>query len=249
MNNSTQTSSGKSSSAMIGLGVLGLILKRGKSSKRPAPAPEKLVSSAKTKFKLLHRRVYLVEEDKPDFSMRLFSDILKGRCWDCEDDESFTCESLVCSTCNLPCPCKECTKYKTRTNGLMITRQYPKDVRTKHFLQTTPIIWLSQVAGNDNMDPAKLSLLTDYITNFMEKSQNGVILVDGIEYLVTSNDFSRVLKAIDRWTETAMTTENKLILTINPRAFEQKDLALLERTREVVRPEALHTWQIIPERI
>ena len=226
-----------------------MVLRRGKGSRRPAPAPEKLVSSAKTKFRLLHRRVYLVEEDKPDFSMRLFSDILKGRCWDCEDDESFACESLVCSTCNLPCPCKKCTKYRSRTQGLMITRQFPKEVRTKHFLQTTPIMWLSQVAGKDNMDPAKLSLLTDYIVNFMEKSQNGVILVDGIEYLVTSNDYSRVLRAIDRWSETAMTTANKLILSINPKAFEQKDLALLERNREVVRPEATKPWMVIPERI
>jgi len=249
MNSPTPIPSRISTSTMLGVSVFGLILKRGKGSRRHAPAPEKLVSSAKTKFKLLHRRVYLVEEDKPDFSMKLFSDILKGRCWDCEDDESFTCESLVCGACNLPCPCKGCTKYKSRTQGLMITRQYPKDVRTKHFLQTTPIIWLSQVAGNDNMDPAKLILLTDCIVNFMEKSQNGVILVDGIEYLVTSNDFNRVLKAIDRWTETAMTTANKLILTINPRAFERKDLALLERTREVVRPEASQPWQVIPVRI
>jgi hypothetical protein len=249
MNGPTKTISGTSTHPIIGAGVLGIILKRGKGSKRLSPAPERLVSSAKTKYKLLHRRVYLVEEDKPDFSMRLFSDILKGRCWDCEDDESFACESLVCGTCNLPCPCKGCKKYSSRTHGLMITRQYPKDVRTRHFLQTTPIVWLSQVAGDENMDPAKLSLLTDYITNFMEKSQNGVILVDGIEYMVTSNDFNKVLKAIDRWTETAMTTSNKLIITINPKAFESKDLALLERTREVVRPEATKPWQIIPERI
>jgi len=249
MNGSTPNIQDSSHSAMIAAVVLGMVLRRGKGSRRPAPTPEKLISSAKTKFKLLHRRVYLVEEDKPDFSMRLFSDILKGRCWDCEDDESFACESLVCSTCNLPCPCKKCTKYRSRTQGLMITRQYPKDVRTKHFLQTTPIIWISQVSGMDNMDPAKMTLLTDYIVNFMEKSQNGVILVDGIEYLVTSNDFSRVLKVIDKWSETAMATANKLILSINPRAFEQRDLALLERNREVVRPEAPEPWQIIPERI
>ena len=249
MNGSTPTPSDISNSPLLAIGVLGLVLKRGKGFRRPAPAAEKLVSSAKTKYKLLHRRVYLVEEDKPDFSMKLFSDILKGRCWDCEDDESFTCESLVCGSCNLPCPCKECAKYRSRTHGLIITRKFPKDVRTKHFLQTTPIIWLSQVPGSENMDPAKLSLLTDYVVNFMDKSQNGVILVDGIEYMVTSNDFGRVMKAIDRWTETAMATANKLILSINPRAFERKDLALLERNREVVRPEAPEPWQVIPERI
>jgi hypothetical protein len=170
-------------------------------------------------------------------------------CWDCEDDESFACESLVCGTCNLPCPCKECKKYKSRTQGLMITRQFPKEVRRRHFLQTTPIIWLSQVVGNETMDPSKLNLLTEYLVNFMEKSQNGVILVDGIEYLVTSSDFNRVLKAIDRWTETAMATANKLILSINPKAFDRRDLALLERNREVVRPEAPEPWQVFPERI
>jgi hypothetical protein len=249
MNTSKPNSSVISSPALLGVGVLGMVLKRGKGSRRPAPAPEKLVSSAKTKFRLLHRRVYLVEEAKPDFSMKLFADILKGRCWDCEDDESFACESLVCGTCNLPCPCKECKKYKSRTQGLMITRQFPKEVRRRHFLQTTPIIWLSQVVGNETMDPSKLNLLTEYLVNFMEKSQNGVILVDGIEYLVTSSDFNRVLKAIDRWTETAMATANKLILSINPKAFDRRDLALLERNREVVRPEAPEPWQVFPERI
>src|SRR5512136_2013795 len=102
MNGSTQTPTNISSYPLLEISVLGLVLKRGKGFRRPAPAPEKLVSSAKTKYKLLHRRVYLVEEDKPDFSMRLFSDILKGRCYDCDDDESFTCESLACSKCNLP---------------------------------------------------------------------------------------------------------------------------------------------------
>lgn len=249
MNGSTSTPPDKSGPTMAGSRVLGKVFRRGKGLRRPSPAPEKLVSSAKTKFKLLQRRVYLVEEDKPDFSMKLFSDILKGRCWDCEEDESFACESLGCGTCNLPCPCKKCTKYKSRTQGLMITRQFPKEVRKTHYLQTTPIVWLSQVPGNDNMDPAKLSLLTDYVVNFMEKSQNGVILIDGIEYMVTSNDFTRVLRAIDKWTETAMSTANKVIISIKPKAFEQKDLALLERNREVVRPGATKSWQVFPERI
>jgi hypothetical protein len=229
--------------------MLGLVFGKRRKAKEVEHTPEKLVSSSKAKYRLLHRRVYLVEEDKPEFSMTLFSDILKGRCYDCDDDESFACESIECSTCNLPCPCKKCTKYSSRSHGIMVTRLFPKEVRTKHYIQTTPIIWLSHVSGKDSMDPAKLSLLTDFIVNFMEKSQNGVILVDGIEYLVTSNDFSRVLKAIDRWTETAMTTANKLILSVDPRAFDQKDLALLERNREVVRPEAPEPWQVIPERI
>ncbi|HEX9908333.1 MAG TPA: DUF835 domain-containing protein [Thermoplasmata archaeon] len=210
---------------------------------------ERLVSSTKSKYKLQRRYVYLVEEQKPEFSFQLFADILKGRCFDCEDDDSFICESLDCSACKLPCPCRMCMKYKTRPHGLIVSRQNPARVRSKYFIQTTPIIWLSSLAGRDNMDPGKLSVLTDQLVGFMERSENGVILVDGIEYLVTANDFSRVLKAIDRWTETGMMGSSRLILSIDPRSFDPKELAMLERNKEVVRPDANETWKIIPEPI
>jgi hypothetical protein len=214
-----------------------------------SPASEAARSSEKATYRLLHRHVYLVEEEKPDFSFEIFSDILKGRCFDCMNDDAFPCESLECAACKLPCPCRSCTKYKSRPQGMVVTRQYPNDVREEHFLQTTPILWLSTVSGKDNMDPAKLNLLTDFLVNFMDRSHNGVVLVDGLEYLVTSNDFNRVLKAIDRWTESAMTSDCRLILSLDPRTFDQRELALLEKNKEVVRPDAKEKWQVIPERI
>ncbi len=225
--------------------VLGLFRK----STQTRAVPEKMSSSTKSGYKLLHRHVYLVEEPKPSFAFKIFTDILKNRCFDCENDNSFTCESLDCSACKLPCPCRECSLHRSRSQGLIVSRQFPREIRAMHFLQTTPILWLSTVAGKDNMDPAKLNMLTDYIVNFLERSQNGVVLVDGLEYLVTSNDFQRVLKAVDRWTESAMTSNSRLIVSADPRAFELKELANLERNREVVRPDAREAWKIIPEKI
>jgi len=232
--------------AVSGL-MFGVAIARGQMVMAAAPVMERFASSSKAKFNLLHRYVYLVEEPKPDYSFALFSDILKGRCFDCENDESFPCESLECSSCGLPCPCKQCKKYRSRPQGVVVTRHFPKDVRSKYFIQTTPILWLSTVAGKDNMDPSKLSLLTDYLVNFMEKSQNAVVLIDGIEYLVTSSDFSRTLRAIDRWTETAMASNTRLILSIDQRSFDAKELAILERNKEVVKPDAAEKWRIIPE--
>jgi hypothetical protein len=213
------------------------------------PGPEKLATASKTRFNLLLRRVYLVEEPKSEFGIRLFTDVLKGRCYDCDNDESFACESINCSSCHLPCPCRNCEKFKNRTQGLIVTRLHPNDLRRTYYLQTTPIIWLTSVAGRDYMDPAKLTLLTDFLVSSMEKSHNGIVLVDGIEYLVSSNDFNRVLRAIDRWTETAMMSSTRLIITLDPRAFDEKELAMLERNKEVVRPGAREAWRIIPEPI
>ena len=237
---------------IVGIGFLGVLIGFAVMSDRlvmKGPAPEKFISGRKAKYKLLLRHAYLVEEPKSDFAFKMFTDILKGRCNECENDDSFACESIDCSACGLPCPCRECTKYKSRPQGLIVTRQFANDIRNKYFIQTTPILWLSTVQGDQNMDPAKLALLTDYITNFMESSQNGVVLVDGIEYLITSNDFQRVQKAIDRWTEAAMTSKCRLIMSVDPKAFDLKELATMERDRETVRPDAKESWQVFPERI
>jgi hypothetical protein len=242
----------KATILMMGIGILGLLIGVAMFSNRlvlKGPAPEKFISSSKAKYKLLLRHAYLVEEPKPDFAFKMFTDLLKGRCNECESDDSFACESINCATCGLPCPCHSCAKYKSRPQGLVVTRQFPSDIRKTYFLQTTPILWLSTVQGAQNMDPSKLALLTDYITNFMESSQNGVVLVDGIEYLVTSNDFSRAQKAIDRWTEVAMTSKCRLIMSVDSNAFDVKELAIMERDRETVRPDAKESWRVFPERI
>ncbi|MDH3365614.1 MAG: DUF835 domain-containing protein [Thermoplasmata archaeon] len=207
------------------------------------PTMEATISSTKAAYELLHRRVYLVEEEKSSLSFEMFVDILRGRCFDCENDESFPCESLDCSSCGLPCPCRECTKYTSRAQGLIVTRKYPNDLRSEMYLQTTPIIWLSTVAGKDNLDPAKLSLLTDMLVSFMERSENGVVLIDGIEYLVTSTDFQRTLKATERWTETAMANATKLIISVDPRAFDMREMAMLEKNKEVITPDRAHRFR------
>jgi len=201
------------------------------------PKREIMTTGAKSAYRLLEGRVYVIEEKKPHFSFTLFSEILRGRCPDCVNDESFLCESLECSKCSLPCPCKECDLYEDRTQGLVVTRKHPGEIRIDYLIQTTPVIWLSSIPGKDNMDPAKLSLLTDMIVNFLEKSGNGVVLVEGVEYLMTANDFPKVLRAVDRWSEAVMVRSARLVISLDPRAFDQKELALIERNREVVDPD------------
>jgi len=209
------------------------------------PTPEVSSTGLKSSYKLMQGRIYIFEEERPQFSFELFSVILRNRCYDCVNDESFVCESLDCSSCTLPCPCKECTQYGGRTQGLVVARKHPIEIRRDYFIQTTPIVWLTSIPGKDNMDPAKLSLLTDVIVNFVEKSKNGVVLVEGIEYLVTANDFSRVLKAIDRWSEIVMSHASRLIISLDPKAFNDRELALIERSRESVRPDKVDTVEKI----
>jgi len=58
-----------------------------------------------------------------------------------------------------------------------------------------------------------------------------------MEYLMTANDFPKVLRAVDRWSEAVMANSARLVISLDPRAFDQKELALIERNREVVNPD------------
>jgi hypothetical protein len=119
--------------------------------------------------------------------------------------------------------------------GLMVTRVFPDRVREEHPLQVTPIIWLTESPGERRLPPTSLALLTDTLIRFMEGNPNGIVLVDGVEYLGTFNDFNRILKSLDSLNETAWITRSRLIIAIDPNAFDAKDVAMLERDRTVVK--------------
>ena len=119
--------------------------------------------------------------------------------------------------------------------GLVVTREFPEVIRERYNIQVTPIIWLTESPGEMRIAPTSLAMLTDTIIRFMESNPNSIVLLEGVEYLVTFNDFKRVLKALDSLNETAWITKSRLLVAVHPKAFEERDLALLERDRKVLR--------------
>jgi CheY-like chemotaxis protein len=118
--------------------------------------------------------------------------------------------------------------------GLCITRQYPAVVRQEWALEETPIIWLSNQLGKVYVNPANIGILGDTIIRFIEKSDDSVVMVDGIEFLIVNNGFDKVLKMIHRITEVVMEYKSRLIISVDPRALDVREMALLERNMEIV---------------
>jgi DNA-binding response OmpR family regulator len=118
--------------------------------------------------------------------------------------------------------------------GLCITRQYPAIVRQEWSLEETPIIWLSNQLGKVYVNPANIGILGDTIIRFIEKSDDSVVLIDGIEFLIVNNGFDKVLKMIHRITEVVMEYKSRLIISVDPRALDVREMALLERNMEII---------------
>ena len=168
------------------------------------------------------RGIYVVEEDRPDSAFSLFSDLV-----------------TLPLTPKAEIPGKEISATATLQflipHGLVVTREYPVSLREKYRLQVTPIIWLTESLGEMRIAPTSLTVLTDTIMRFMESNPNSIVLIEGIEYLVTFNELKKVLRTLDSLNETAWVTKSRLIVAFNPAAFDPKDLALLERDRTVLK--------------
>lgn len=118
--------------------------------------------------------------------------------------------------------------------GLLITRQHPDHVEKEFRSRELTIVWLSTTLGKNYVDPHNLGSLTNLVNRFVEDGSKTVILLDGLEYLMVNNDFSRILKFIEYVNEIVMQKKSMLLISIDPRAFEERDLALLERNVKVV---------------
>lgn len=168
------------------------------------------------------RGPYLIEGERPDSAARLFSELISLPLRPDADlpavgaSASATLEFLI-------------------PRGLMVTREYPENIREAYSIQVTPIIWLTEMAGERRVAPTSLAVLTDTVIRFMESNPNSIVLLEGVEYLITFNDFKKVLRHLDSLNETTWMTKARLLIAINPKAYDERELALLERDRKVVR--------------
>lgn len=112
--------------------------------------------------------------------------------------------------------------------------------RTKRILnlERTPILWLSSVEMNNTVSPSDLRKLAFIISEFIRKTKESVILIEGIEYLIVQNDFLSVLKVLNGIGDLVVLTDSRLILTFNPHTLTEKEKALLERGFEVFKIES-----------
>jgi hypothetical protein len=115
--------------------------------------------------------------------------------------------------------------------GLCVTRLRPETVRERWGLRKTPIVWLTQnaEAGEKCITPTDMPRVHFVISDFLDKAENSVIMLDGIEYITTHNSFPSALKLVQLLNDRVMMHRSRLLLPVDPVAVGEKELALLER--------------------
>jgi len=112
--------------------------------------------------------------------------------------------------------------------GLCITRLYPQKARERLGPVDTRVLWLSNVGKEDSVRPKDLEKLALTLEQFASR-ERGVVLIDGVEYLITNNNFVTVLRLLQSARDHVAMHHAILLLSVNPATLEAHQLTLLER--------------------
>ena len=115
--------------------------------------------------------------------------------------------------------------------GLVITRAHPSRVQQLYGLDC-PIMWIAKTtkpSGVMTLEPTRLMKIHGTISDFIKTNPGAVVLLDGLEYLVTENGFASVMKALQLTNEEVAMSGSYLLVPLDPRTMESQQLGFLER--------------------
>ena len=117
----------------------------------------------------------------------------------------------------------------TGTEGLCITRKLPRRIRETYGLRKTPIVCLTSEKVEGERTINSLQDLSILISNYVDKAQKPLILVDGIEYLVSHQGFDSVLHFLQAKGTQVEAAGGIIIVPFFKESLEPRQVRLLER--------------------
>ena len=125
--------------------------------------------------------------------------------------------------------------------GLCVTRKSARVLKEKYGLEGLTLIRLGKKESGNGMlssalgitessiSSANLTHLYEKIVEYLGKNRGAVILIDGIEYLVSQNEFRSVMRFIQKLNDILEKYGAYLMITISPNSLKPTEMSTLER--------------------
>lgn len=120
--------------------------------------------------------------------------------------------------------------------ALVIARSPPRQVWEIPHPAACKVLRLTKQPGENVIDPKALGILAHQITLFLQQEARSVVLLDGVEYLITQNDFDAFMKFLNNIVDIVLDQGSVFLVAIDPRALAPQQVALMERDADVLRP-------------
>jgi hypothetical protein len=122
-------------------------------------------------------------------------------------------------------------------SGLCISRTHPDILMQKYSFQAHSL-WLTKTespqgrkaaAELEYVSPNNLAHLASAVREFLSKEEKGVVIIEGLEYLNTQNDFKSVLKFIQLINEQVVLDKGYLLVPVDRATMDPREFSLIER--------------------
>lgn len=113
--------------------------------------------------------------------------------------------------------------------GFCATRTYPSKLRQRYSLTKTPILWLSSAETPESISPTDLGKLVHIITEFLQRAEDPIVFIEGLEYLITENDFLKIMKMLHSLMDEINISGSRLLLSINPKTLIDKEMGVMKK--------------------
>jgi hypothetical protein len=121
--------------------------------------------------------------------------------------------------------------------GLCISRTHPDMLKQKYGFEAETI-WLTKTEnaqgsagrkGSEFVSPNNLAHLASAVREFLAGGAGGAVIIEGLEYLTTQNDFKSVLRFVQLINEQVVLDKGYLIIPVDEATMDSKDFSLIER--------------------
>jgi len=118
--------------------------------------------------------------------------------------------------------------------GLVITRMNPKRLKDE-FKVEPEILWLTDKESTQEKTVGpSLEMIIHVIQEFMAAEEHGMIVLDGIQYLISNTNFEAVLRFIRSLIDEISESDDILAISVGPETLKPQELSILEREMEVL---------------
>jgi len=126
-------------------------------------------------------------------------------------------------------------KVEEGFKGLGISRLNPKQVR-QEFGAKGEILWLTDKdSKTEKTVPPSLEVIIHKVEECMVDGDKVVLLIDGLQYLISNTSFESVLRFIRRLIDDFSESGSIMMVSVSPGTLSTQELSILERELETVR--------------
>ncbi|MGD2248385.1 MAG: DUF835 domain-containing protein [Candidatus Methanofastidiosia archaeon] len=120
-------------------------------------------------------------------------------------------------------------------SGMVISRLPPEQIRKKG-LKKQKILQFSSASREDSIPPDNVVNILLKMKEFMTSKDNTIILLDGLDYIIIQNTFEDAFNLVQKIAESVTLYKGIVLVTVNPKSVEERELVLLEGEMELLTP-------------